>query len=128
MRRFILVRTAEDGVVEKGKVAEGVVFSFGRTVICWTVEPRSYTVYDSFADMVSVQSKNGKTHIQWLDTAGDPGNEPKVKRTGSQALDEALRVLGDLTGGGKDEDAADLGDSHLVGTTLDLTVFGNTKK
>jgi hypothetical protein len=125
MRRFILVRTADDAVVEKGKVAEGVVFSFGRTVICWTSEPRSYTVYDCFADMVGVQAKNGKTHIQWIDVTSDPGGETKARRTGSQALNDALKVLGDLTG---HDEQADLGDAHLLGTTLDLTVFSKNPK
>lgn len=96
MRRFLLVRTDGDGVVDRGVVAEGVVFSFGKTIICWTVEPRTVTSYDKFSDMASLQAKNGRTHIQWIDTNVSEA-VPHSRPASSQAILAALRALEDTS-------------------------------
>lgn len=97
-KRFHLVRHQNDGVNDSGIAAEGVVFGTGRVALCWTGQPHSLQTFDSMADLMVVQDKNGITQVMWLDT-----EEPSKTRTyspGAQRLrksQEALKIL--LSGG-----------------------------
>ena len=97
-KRFHLIRHQHDGVNDSGIAAEGVVFGTGKVALCWMGQPHSLQTFDSMADLMVVQNKNGITQVAWLDTA-----EPSKTRTyspGAQRLRDsqaALRVM--LTGG-----------------------------
>lgn len=97
-KRFHLIRHQHDGVNDPGIAAEGVVFGTGKVALCWSGQPHSIQTFDSMADLMAVQNKNGITQVAWLDTA-----EPAQARSyspGAQRLRQshaALQVL--LTGG-----------------------------
>ena len=64
MRTFTLHRSSDEtGVSGTGTVLEGVEFSDGSVVLCWTSEPRSHVLWDSFDDFYKVHvashPKNG---------------------------------------------------------------------
>lgn len=60
----------ETGVSGPGRVAYGVVFPNGKTVLAWVVpdKPQSVAVYDSIHDMfaIHVGPHRGKTELTWL--------------------------------------------------------------
>jgi hypothetical protein len=66
-RRFQLVRDHFDGVNDPGVVAEGVVFGSGKVALSWTTKPYSIATFDSMADLIAVQNRNGITRVAWLD-------------------------------------------------------------
>jgi hypothetical protein len=50
-----------------GAVAEGCVFSNGRTVLNWTTRYASVGVYDSLSELLNIHGHEGSTQIEWLD-------------------------------------------------------------
>ncbi len=66
--RFFLSRTEdESGVSGTGHVADGVRFSNGKTVLCWTTSNTSVAVYDDMATMIAIHGHGGKTVVEWID-------------------------------------------------------------
>lgn len=84
MRKFILYRDTDvTGVSGTGIVAEGVVFSNGKTVVQWVVgEHQSTVVWDAFDDVEAIHGHGGATRVvdkdvldylsfsEWLDSQG----------------------------------------------------------
>lgn len=75
-RRFHLERDEDaSGVSGTGRVAEGVVFSDGTTVLRWTSDPAenpaSLVVYDRLFDVKHLHGHGGMTRIVFDDDA-DP--------------------------------------------------------
>lgn len=66
-RRFLLVRDDHDVVNAPGAVAEGILFTSGKVAINWTARPQSLQTFDSMADLMAVQDRNGITRVQWMD-------------------------------------------------------------
>ena len=67
-RRFHIVRNEDvSGVSGTGIVAEGAIFSLGKTVICWTSNYKSVAIYDSFLEMEAIHGHEGRTVIEWID-------------------------------------------------------------
>lgn len=67
-RRFLLVRDEDvSGTSGTGIVAEGVLFSTGKTVLAWTTKYTSVAVYDSLAEMEAIHGHQGRTSIEWVD-------------------------------------------------------------
>lgn len=70
MRRFILCREHDpSGVSGTGKVAEGVEFSDGTTVVRWVTDhhPRSTVVWPNLAAVERIHGHGGSTRIEWVD-------------------------------------------------------------
>lgn len=68
MRRFLLRRVEDiSGISGVGDVAEGVLFSTGKTVLQWTTEFRSVAIYDSLDELMTIHSHDGRTLLVWLD-------------------------------------------------------------
>lgn len=67
-RRFHLVREEDvSGTSGTGIVAEGCLFSTGKTVIAWTTRYTSVAMYDSLAELEAIHGHQGKTTITWID-------------------------------------------------------------
>lgn len=70
-RRFLMVRNEDvSGVSGTGVVAEGVVFTQGRAVLHWLVDPCSVAVYESMDDLVAIHGHNGSTVFHYIDNNG----------------------------------------------------------
>jgi hypothetical protein len=68
MRRFVLVRVKDlTGVTGTGIVAEGTVFTDGRSVIRWLREPHSMGIYQSLNDVITVHGHEGGTRLHFID-------------------------------------------------------------
>ena len=68
MKRFRLFRKDDvSGVSGIGFVAEGILFSNGKAVMCWTTKYSTIVVFDSIADVISIHGHNGSTEIRWID-------------------------------------------------------------
>ena len=72
MRRFHLERDEDaSGVSGTGRVAEGVVFSDGTTILRWTpdatVNPPSTVIYDRIFDVTHIHGHGGLTRIVFDD-------------------------------------------------------------
>ncbi len=68
MRRFVLVRVKDlTGVSGTGIVAEGAVFTDGRSVIRWLREPHAMGIYQSLNDVITVHGHEGGTHLHFID-------------------------------------------------------------
>lgn len=93
MKRFFLMRMPEDGTTSSQAIAEGIVFSNGKSVVCWLDKPTGIGVFDSFADLVRLQGRNGETGIQWVDTPVDPLNTASAGTNSKATLAGALVEL-----------------------------------
>lgn len=68
MRRFLLMRHEDhSGVSGTGAVAEGIVFSTGKAVLCWQTQFRSVGVYDSLDELVAIHGHGTSTEVVFLD-------------------------------------------------------------
>jgi hypothetical protein len=68
MRRFVLDRCEDaTGVSGTGRIVEGVEFSDGRVVMCWTKPPCSLGIYDGIAEVERIHGHEGRTRVIWLD-------------------------------------------------------------
>lgn len=67
MYRFIFRQYKDDGIVGRGVVAEGVVFSTGTVVVCWRGE-RTVHVYENVDQM---KARNRGVEIVWIDEQGE---------------------------------------------------------
>ena len=68
MRRFVLVRVKDlTGVSGTGIVAEGAVFTDGRSVIRWLREPHAMGIYQTLNDVITVHGHEGGTRLRFLD-------------------------------------------------------------
>lgn len=68
MRRFLLVRVKDlTGVSGTGIVAEGAVFTDGRSVIRWLREPHAMGIYQTLNDVITVHGHEGGTRLRFLD-------------------------------------------------------------
>ena len=94
-RRFVLIRDEHDGVNEPGVVAEGILFRSGKVSLNWVSHPHSVHTYDTLADLMMVQNKNGITRIQWIDSSD---TEIRVQSVGRQRLQSAQEHLGSILG------------------------------
>lgn len=73
MRTFWLDREADiSGVSGTGKVAEGVEFERGGSVVLrWCAGgPSSISIWPSLKDMIAVHGHNGSTLIHWNESSG----------------------------------------------------------
>lgn len=101
-KRFNLVRDDHDSHNEPGVVAEGVVFESGKVVINWCSKPSTIATYDSIADLMVIQKKNGITRIQWMDnTAG----ELRARPAGIHKLRAVHEQLSEMLGREKREES-----------------------
>lgn len=91
MRRFLLIREESESVAQA--VAEGIIFSNGRAVICWINSPISVVVYESFSDLITQQEKHGKQRVQWTD---GPDKRQEQARPAPPSLDDAAAMLGGI--------------------------------
>jgi hypothetical protein len=113
-KRFNLVRDDHDSHNEPGVVAEGVVFESGKVVINWTSKPSTIATYDSLADLMVIQNKNGITRIQWMDnTSGDARPRP----AGIHKLRAVHEQLSEMLGRSPKEESGAHGDLVLVEKT-----------
>ncbi len=68
MRRFRLRRLEDEtGISGVGVVAEGVIFSNGKCVMCWTTELVSIAIYDNVQTLEAIHGHDGKTVIEFID-------------------------------------------------------------
>jgi hypothetical protein len=68
MRRFHLQRDDdESGVSGTGIVAEGVLFSGGKVVLCWLTRFTSVAVYDDLQTAMQIHGHGGKTRVVFRD-------------------------------------------------------------
>lgn len=68
MRLFHLMRLEdESGVSGCGKVAQGVVFDNGKTVLCWLTKYSSVAVYTSIEELEHIHGHGGKTKVVFED-------------------------------------------------------------
>ena len=68
LRRFVLVRVKDvSGVSGTGIVAEGAVFTDGRSVIRWLREPHAMGIYQTLNDVITVHGHEGGTRLRFLD-------------------------------------------------------------
>jgi len=66
MRTFVLNRIRDvSGVSGTGHIAEGVVFSGGKTVVCWKTTTPSINVYDTVEDVLRIHGHGGATEVQF---------------------------------------------------------------
>lgn len=66
MRTFILNRIHDvSGVSGTGVIAEGVVFSGGKTVVCWKTATPSINIYDCVEDVLRIHGHQGATEVQY---------------------------------------------------------------
>ncbi len=73
MRRFVLVRIKDaTGVSGTGIVAEGTVFTDGRSVIRWLREPHAMGIYQTLNDVITVHGHEGATRLRFLDEGEIP--------------------------------------------------------
>jgi hypothetical protein len=86
MRRFLLIKEDES------TVAEGIIFSNGRAVICWVDQPVSVVVYATFNDLIIQQEKSGKQRVQWMDAPV----ERQAHRAMPPSLEDAAALLGGI--------------------------------
>lgn len=68
MRNFVLKRDEDvTGISGTGIVAEGVIFSDGRAVVCWlSGEHHSVVVWDSIEDVRAINCHGNKTKILYV--------------------------------------------------------------
>jgi hypothetical protein len=67
-KRFVLDRKRDvSGVSGTGIVAEGVVFTNGKTVIQWLGDKPSTVVWDHISDAMQVHGHQGATEFVWID-------------------------------------------------------------
>lgn len=66
MQTFVLNRIRDiSGVSGTGIVAEGIVFSNGRVVLCWVGETPSINIYNDLASVNIVHGHRGATQIEF---------------------------------------------------------------
>jgi hypothetical protein len=66
MKIFSLQRSEDvSGVSGTGKVAEGVVFSDGQTVLKWLGHVGSLVIYTNIESVEYIHGHEGKTRIVW---------------------------------------------------------------
>lgn len=71
---FDLVRLVDEtGISGTGKVAEGVVFGDGTTVLRWLTEHRSTVVYESAREVLAIHGHGGKTEMRYHVGPGGDG-------------------------------------------------------
>ena len=70
---LFMLRRIEDAseVSGVGNVAEGVVFSSGKAVLCWTTKHTSVAVYDSLEELMAIHGHDGKTLMYWIGREDD---------------------------------------------------------
>lgn len=67
-KKFTLNRMVDvSGVSGTGKVAEGVIFSNGKVVICWLGSTSSIVIHDNIENIIKIHCHNGSTEIKYLD-------------------------------------------------------------
>ena len=68
MRRFGLLRHQDaSGISGTGRVAEGVQFGDGQTVLKWLSHVTSLAIYSSVEDLVAIHGHSGLTELVWED-------------------------------------------------------------
>ena len=69
MKRFELHRDEDlTGVSGTGVVAEGVVFTGGKTAVAWLSGPhRTVTLHESITSVEAIHGHGGRTRVVWLD-------------------------------------------------------------
>lgn len=92
-RRFYLVRDDHDVVNAAGQVAEGILFSSGKVALNWKSKPSSLQTFDSMADLMAVQDRNGITRVQWLDQETQPPVRVVPRSEKFRRLDESLHAI-----------------------------------
>lgn len=66
MRTFVLNRLRDvSGVSGTGVIAEGVVFTSGRTVVHWLTATPSTNIYDSIEDVFRIHGHEGATSVEF---------------------------------------------------------------
>lgn len=71
---FDLVRLDDaTGISGTGKVAEGVVFGDGTTVLRWLTAHRSTSVYESAREVLAIHGHGGKTELRYHVPPGADG-------------------------------------------------------
>ena len=55
----------ESGISGTGRVAIGVVFSDGVSVLRWLTDHRSTAIYASVEDLEAIHDHNGNTRLVW---------------------------------------------------------------
>jgi len=66
MRTFELHRSKDvSGVSGTGKVAEGVVFFDGTTVVRWFSTKPSTNIYNSIEDVLNIHGHEGATRVEF---------------------------------------------------------------
>ena len=92
-RRFYLVRDDHDVVNAAGQVAEGILFSSGKVALNWKAKPSSLQTFDSMADLMTVQDRNGITRVQWLDQEPQAPTRVVPRSEKLRRLDESLNAI-----------------------------------
>lgn len=68
MRRFYLLRHVDvSGVSGVGRVADGVTFTDGTTVVRWGGDRSSTVVWESIDDVLAISGHGGATELVWVD-------------------------------------------------------------
>lgn len=92
-RRFYLVRDDHDVVNSAGQVAEGILFSSGKVALNWIAKPSSLQTFDSMADLMAVQDRNGITRVQWQDSEPQSTARVTPRSEKLRRLDESMRAI-----------------------------------
>lgn len=73
MRTFELHRDEDvSGTSGTGRVAQGVEFDDGTTVLRWLTQYRSTAVYFNAADMERIHGHDGRTRVVWSEKETGP--------------------------------------------------------
>lgn len=82
MRTFELHRDQDvSGVSGTGRVAEGVEFSDGTTVLRWLTRTGSVAVYLNAVDMEKVHGHDGRTRVVWQNPNGSDRDDTPDARS-----------------------------------------------
>ncbi len=67
MKLFNLHRTIDtSGLSGTGIVAEGVIMSYGKVILCWKGQIQSIVIYDSIDDLIKITCNGGNSCIEYL--------------------------------------------------------------
>ena len=68
MRRFHLMRVKDvSGVSGTGRVASGIEFEDGQTVLSWLGQFHSLEIHPSAEQLLAIHGHGGATTIEWVD-------------------------------------------------------------
>ena len=126
--RFHLKRhDDESGVSGEGIVAEGVVFSDGRTVLMWyndenpnvSTEGNGLAIYDSFDDAVQIHGHGGASEFKFVRDDMDPTDFGASEATDTTVRDVCLGEAYICPMCGSE---TRLGDAKSLGTSGEVTI------